>query len=75
MSGDALLQIKDFSVAFRQSERETLAVDRISFEVKKGETLAVVGESARQIRDRAFGAAAVAAIGASSERRNPVSGA
>ena len=45
MSGDALLQIKDFSVAFRQSERETLAVDRISFEVKKGETLAVVGES------------------------------
>ncbi|MBX3519693.1 MAG: ABC transporter ATP-binding protein [Xanthobacteraceae bacterium] len=45
MSGDALLQIKDFSVAFRQSERETLAVDRISFDVKKGETLAVVGES------------------------------
>jgi microcin C transport system ATP-binding protein len=45
MSGQALLQIKDFSVAFRQGERETLAVDRISFEIKKGETVAVVGES------------------------------
>jgi microcin C transport system ATP-binding protein len=45
MSKDALLQIKDFSVAFRQGERETLAVDRISFEIKKGETVAVVGES------------------------------
>jgi microcin C transport system ATP-binding protein len=45
MSGEALLQIKDFSVAFRQAGRETLAVDRISFDVKKGETVAVVGES------------------------------
>jgi microcin C transport system ATP-binding protein len=41
----ALLEIKDFSVAFRQAERETLAVDRISFHVNKGETVAVVGES------------------------------
>jgi microcin C transport system ATP-binding protein len=40
-----LLEIKDFSVAFRQAERETLAVDRISFHVNKGETVAVVGES------------------------------
>ncbi len=45
MSGNVLLEIKDFSVAFRQSGRETLAVDRISFDVKKGETVAVVGES------------------------------
>lgn len=45
MSGEALLQIKDFSVAFRQANRETLAVDRISFDLKKGETVAVVGES------------------------------
>jgi microcin C transport system ATP-binding protein len=45
MSEKPLIEIKDFSVAFRQSDRETLAVDRISFDIKKGETVAVVGES------------------------------
>ncbi len=39
-----LLEVKDLSVAFRQGERETLAVDRVSFEIKKGETVALVGE-------------------------------
>ncbi|MBX9827833.1 MAG: ABC transporter ATP-binding protein [Xanthobacteraceae bacterium] len=45
MSTDPLLSVKDLSIAFRQGERETLAVDRISFNIKKGETLAIVGES------------------------------
>ena len=45
MSADPLLSVKDLSVAFRQGEREVLAVDRISFSIKKGETLAIVGES------------------------------
>src|ERR1700747_217304 len=40
-----LLEVEDLSVAFRQGQRETLAVDRISFEIKKGETVALVGES------------------------------
>ncbi|MGE0752554.1 MAG: ABC transporter ATP-binding protein [Variibacter sp.] len=40
-----LLQVTDLSVAFRQGERQTLAVDRVSFEIAKGETLALVGES------------------------------
>src|SRR6201997_1631512 len=40
-----LLEVEDLSVAFRQGQRETLAVDRVSFEIKKGETLALVGES------------------------------
>ena len=40
-----LLSVRDLSVAFGQGEHETLAVDRISFDVKKGETLALVGES------------------------------
>src|ERR1700738_3906923 len=40
-----LLVVRDLSVAFRQGQRETLAVDRISFSVKRGETVALVGES------------------------------
>jgi microcin C transport system ATP-binding protein len=40
-----LLVVTELSVAFRQGQRETLAVDRISFAVEKGETLALVGES------------------------------
>ena len=40
-----LLSVRDLSVAFRQGERETLAVDRISFDINKGETVALVGES------------------------------
>jgi microcin C transport system ATP-binding protein len=45
MTGTALLTVEDLSIAFRQGDRETLAVDRISFDIKKGETLALVGES------------------------------
>jgi microcin C transport system ATP-binding protein len=41
----SLLTVRDLSVAFRQGARETLAVDRVSFEVDQGETLALVGES------------------------------
>ncbi len=40
-----LLSVEDLSVAFRQGGQETLAVDRISFDVKPGETVAIVGES------------------------------
>jgi microcin C transport system ATP-binding protein len=40
-----LLSVRDLSVAFRQGGKETLAVDRVSFSLNKGETLAVVGES------------------------------
>ena len=42
---DKLLEVKDLSVVFRQGERETLAVDRISFDIRPGETVALVGES------------------------------
>jgi microcin C transport system ATP-binding protein len=40
-----LLEVTELSIAFRQGQRETLAVDRVSFSVKKGETVALVGES------------------------------
>ncbi|MGB9368287.1 MAG: ABC transporter ATP-binding protein [Xanthobacteraceae bacterium] len=40
-----LLSVRDLSVAFGQGERQILAVDRISFDLKNGETVALVGES------------------------------
>ena len=45
MTTSPLLSIRDLSVAFRQGGRETLAVDRVSFDIGKGETVALVGES------------------------------
>jgi microcin C transport system ATP-binding protein len=44
-SYEKLLEVDNLSVAFRHGGRETLAVDRISFDIKKGETVALVGES------------------------------
>ena len=40
-----LLDVRDLSVAFRQGGNETLAVDRISFQVRPGQCTALVGES------------------------------
>jgi microcin C transport system ATP-binding protein len=40
-----LLQVQDLSVAFRQGGQDSLAVDRVSFHVNAGETVALVGES------------------------------
>ena len=41
----SLLKVTDLSVAFAQGGQTTLAVDHVSFEIAKGETLALVGES------------------------------
>ena len=45
MSDAPLLAVRDLSIAFHQGGRETLAVDRVSFTLEKGRTLALVGES------------------------------
>src|SRR4051794_19066667 len=45
MSDAPLLSVRDLSIAFHQGGRETLAVDRVSFTLEKGRTLALVGES------------------------------
>ena len=45
MTAEKLLDIRDLSVLFRSGQAETLAVDRVSFGIGKGETVALVGES------------------------------
>jgi microcin C transport system ATP-binding protein len=45
MSEAPLLSVRDLSVAFSAGGHETLAVDRVSFDIGKGETVALVGES------------------------------
>jgi microcin C transport system ATP-binding protein len=42
---EALLSVEDLSVAFTQGGEQNLAVDHISFEIGRGETVALVGES------------------------------
>ncbi|MCZ8184607.1 MAG: ABC transporter ATP-binding protein [Beijerinckiaceae bacterium] len=45
MTDARLVTVQDLSVAFRQGGKDSLAVDRVSFEIHRGETLALVGES------------------------------
>ncbi|MGQ3676613.1 ABC transporter ATP-binding protein [Xanthobacter sp. TB0139] len=40
-----LLSVRDLSVAFRREGQDTLAVNRASFDIRRGETLALVGGS------------------------------
>ncbi len=45
MTKELCLSVRDLSVAFRSRDREPLAVDHVSFDIPKGECLALVGES------------------------------
>ncbi|PTM97273.1 ABC transporter ATP-binding protein [Mycoplana dimorpha] len=42
---DPILTVEDLSVAFHQGGKTSLAVDRVSFEIGRGEVVALVGES------------------------------
>ncbi len=42
---EPLLTVRDLSVAFHQGGQTSLAVDKVSFEIRPGEVLALVGES------------------------------
>ena len=42
---EPLLSVRDLSVAFHQGGRESVAVDRVSFDIHRGEIVALVGES------------------------------
>jgi microcin C transport system ATP-binding protein len=42
---EPLLSVRDLSVAFTQGGRTSLAVDRVSFDIGRGEAVALVGES------------------------------
>src|SRR5581483_8150415 len=45
MSAEKLLTVRDLSVAFGGGAHRSVVVDRISFDIAKGETVALVGES------------------------------
>ncbi|WP_113554132.1 ABC transporter ATP-binding protein [Hyphomicrobiales bacterium] len=42
---DPILSVRDLSVAFHQGGNTSVAVDHISFDIRRGETVALVGES------------------------------
>jgi microcin C transport system ATP-binding protein len=42
---EPLLSVRDLSVAFHQGGQTSLAVDRVSFDIARGEVVALVGES------------------------------
>ena len=45
MTSSPLLDVRDLSVSFFQGGRESVAVDKVSFQLERGKTLALVGES------------------------------
>ena len=45
MSEEVCLSVRDLSVTFRSGGKETVSVDHVSFDIVKGQCVALVGES------------------------------
>ncbi len=45
MNGENILQVKDLQVSFKTYAGEVQAVRGVTFDLRRGETLAIVGES------------------------------
>jgi peptide/nickel transport system ATP-binding protein len=45
MNGNTILQVRDLSISFGRGEGRNHAVKNLSYDLKRGETLAIVGES------------------------------
>lgn len=45
MSNEVLLSVKDLEITFGEGKNKFVAVDHVSFDIHRGETLALVGES------------------------------
>ena len=48
MSNETLIEVRDLSVEFISGDQTQRVVEGISFDIRRGETLALVGESARR---------------------------
>ena len=45
MNGDNILEVRDLQISFSTYEGEVQAVRGVTFDLRRGETLAIVGES------------------------------
>ena len=45
---EPLLKVEDLTIAFKEDDKETVVVDKVSFNVNSGEILCIVGDPLRK---------------------------